>query len=172
MCVWMWCTISMNDIIMYWRNSLCMLLRNYRREKTLGEMWAAVIKTINNLLWMAWLWMRAPPNGDRARASRCSEGDHEGHIHEVPQEEHSPSMYIAQIMCKLQGGISTNCQPYREHCHEHCRRINIPKKSQWLRYWCMRKLTRNNKHLPLTFSHVQLRREMCHVITGVYFSAD
>ncbi len=42
-----------------------------------------------------------PQNGDRARASRCSEGDHEGHIREVPQEEHSPNMYIAQIMCNL-----------------------------------------------------------------------
>jgi hypothetical protein len=30
-----------------------------------------------------------PPNGDRAGVSKCSEGDHEGHIREVPQEEHS-----------------------------------------------------------------------------------
>jgi hypothetical protein len=44
---------------------------------------------------MAWLRTRAP-NGDRARVSRCSEGDHAGHIREVPQEEHSPSMYIVQ----------------------------------------------------------------------------
>ncbi len=78
-----------------------MLLRKYRREKTLGEMWAAVIKTINNLLWMAWLRTGTPQNGDRAGASRCSEGDHEGHIHEVPQEEQSPSMYTVQIMYEL-----------------------------------------------------------------------
>jgi hypothetical protein len=44
---------------------------------------------------MAWLWTRAP-NGDRAGVGRCSEGDHAGHICEVPQEEYSPSMYIAQ----------------------------------------------------------------------------
>ncbi len=37
-----------------------------------------------------------PPNGDRAGVSRCSEGDHAGHIRKVPQEEYSPSMYIAQ----------------------------------------------------------------------------
>jgi hypothetical protein len=36
------------------------------------------------------------PNGDRAGVSRCSEGDNAGHIREVPQEEYSPSMYIAQ----------------------------------------------------------------------------
>jgi hypothetical protein len=40
-----------------------------------------------------------PPNGDRAGVSRCSEGDHEGHIRKVPQEDRSPSMYIAQIVC-------------------------------------------------------------------------
>ncbi len=44
---------------------------------------------------MAWLRMRAP-NGARAGVSGCSEGDHAGHIREVPQEEHSPSMYIVQ----------------------------------------------------------------------------
>jgi hypothetical protein len=44
---------------------------------------------------MAWLRTRAP-NGDRAGVIRCSEGDHAGHIREVPQEEYSPSMYIAQ----------------------------------------------------------------------------
>ncbi len=86
------------------RNNPCMFLRNFRREKTLGDIWAAVIKTINNLLWMAWLRTRAP-NGDRAAVSRCSEGDHEGHIHEVPQEEHSPSMCIAQIVYTLWRGI-------------------------------------------------------------------
>jgi hypothetical protein len=40
-----------------------MLLRNFRREKTLGEMLAAVIRTINNLLRMAWLLTRAPQIG-------------------------------------------------------------------------------------------------------------
>jgi hypothetical protein len=53
---------------------------------------------------MVWLRTRAP-NGDRAGVSRCSEGDHEGHIREVPQEERSPSMYIAQIVYILLRGI-------------------------------------------------------------------
>ncbi len=69
------------------------VLRNLWREKMLGETWAAVIKDINNLLRTALLRKRAP-NGDRSGVSRCSEGDHAGHIREVPQEEHSPSMYI------------------------------------------------------------------------------
>ncbi len=50
------------------RNYLCMLLRKFWREKTLGEMLAAVIKTLNNLLRTAWLQTRAP-NGDKAGAS-------------------------------------------------------------------------------------------------------
>jgi serine protease inhibitor len=42
---------------------------------------------------MAWFRTRAP-NGDRAGVSRCLEGDHAGHIREVPQEENSLIMYI------------------------------------------------------------------------------
>jgi hypothetical protein len=38
-----------------------------------------------------------PSNGDRAGVCRRSEGDHEGCIREVPQEERS--MYIAQNVC-------------------------------------------------------------------------
>ncbi len=55
----------MNDVVCTVRNNLCMLLRKFRREKTLGEMSAAVIKTKNNLLWTAWLRTLAP-NGDKA----------------------------------------------------------------------------------------------------------
>ncbi len=135
MYVWMWCKIRKDDIVCTIGNSLCMLLRNFRREKTLGEMWAAVIKTINNLLWMGWLRTRPPPSGDRAGASRCSEGDHEGHIREVPQEEHSPSMYIAQIMCtckeefQLTANLSASIAGKLTSW-----------KSQWLRCWRMREL--------------------------------
>ncbi len=45
------------------RNNSCMLLRNFRREKTSGEMWAAVIRTINNLLRLAWLQTRVSQMG-------------------------------------------------------------------------------------------------------------
>jgi hypothetical protein len=48
---------------MYNENSTYMLLRKFQREKTLGEMLAAVIKTINNLIQTAWLRMRAPDWG-------------------------------------------------------------------------------------------------------------
>ncbi len=37
--------------------------------------------------------MRAPWNGDRAGVSTWPEGDHEGRIREVTQEDQSPSMY-------------------------------------------------------------------------------
>jgi hypothetical protein len=63
--------------------------------KTLGEMWAAVIRNINNLLWTGWLRTRAPI-GDKDGVSWCSEGDHARHIREVPQEGDSPSMYIVK----------------------------------------------------------------------------
>ncbi len=102
--VWMWCIISMNEIECIIRNSTCTLLRKFRRENTLGEMWAAVIRTINNLLRTVWLRTQ-PQIGDKAGVSWCSEGDHAGHIREVPQEEDSPSTYIAQIMCVCQRGI-------------------------------------------------------------------
>jgi hypothetical protein len=57
--------VMYNKYEWWWRyngNSTCtsMLLRKFRREKTLGEMWAAVNKTINNLLRTAWLRTRAP----------------------------------------------------------------------------------------------------------------
>ncbi len=61
-------------------------------------MWAAVIRTINSLLWTSVVSNAGPWNGGRAGVCRCSEGDHEGSIREVPQEERSPSMYIAQNM--------------------------------------------------------------------------
>jgi hypothetical protein len=78
---------------------------------------------------MAWLRMRAPPNEDRAGASRCSEGDHEGHIREVPQEEHSPSMYIAHIMCKCKEEFQLTASLTANIARELTSR-----KSQWLRY--------------------------------------
>jgi hypothetical protein len=54
------CDVDMNDLECIVRNSPCMLLRKFQREKTLGEMWAAVIRTVNNLLRMAWLRTQAP----------------------------------------------------------------------------------------------------------------
>ncbi len=82
-----WCWMYRNKQYMY-------VAEEVSEGKTLGEMWAAVIRTINNLLRMAWLRMRAPI-GDKDGVSWCSEGDHVGHIREVPQEEDSLSMYIA-----------------------------------------------------------------------------
>ncbi len=47
----MWCIICMCAFVVYYNDPVhCTLVRNIWREKTLGEMWAAVIKTINNLL--------------------------------------------------------------------------------------------------------------------------
>ncbi len=81
-----WCWVYRNKQYMY-------IAEEVSEGKTLGEMWAAVIRNINNLLRAAWLRTRAPI-GDKDEVSWCSEGDHAGHIREVPQEEDSPSMYI------------------------------------------------------------------------------
>ncbi len=89
--------------VMYYKYEWCWMYHNKQymfdaeevlEGKTLGEMWAAVIRNINNLLRTAWLWTRAPI-GDKDGVSWCSERDHAGHIHEVPQDGDSPSMYIA-----------------------------------------------------------------------------
>jgi hypothetical protein len=101
------------------------------------------------------------PNGDRAGVSRCSEGDHAGHVREVPQEEYSPSMYITQ-----------SCANRKEESRLIAYSIAsiaeklTPKKSQWLRCQGMCKLTCNSK-MSTVLPHVQI----CCVITGVYFSA-
>ncbi len=51
-----------------------MLLRNFQREKTLAEMWAAVIRTINNLLRTAWLRTRAPQMGTKPEPVGAQKG--------------------------------------------------------------------------------------------------
>jgi hypothetical protein len=120
------------------RNNLCMLLRNFRREKMLGEMWAAVIKSINNLLRLACLRTRAT-NGDKAGVSRCSEGDHEGRICEMPQEYHSPSMYIAQIVYTLWRGI----QQLSTYC-KNCWRSTSQSHSSYIANLCVNLLVTAN----------------------------
>jgi hypothetical protein len=109
-----------------------MLVRNVWGEKTLGEMWAAVIKTINNLLRTAWLLTQAPRNGDRAGVSICPEGDHKGRTRKVPLEDRGPSMYIIRYMYTI---IKRCFQTRHKHtCWEgmfkmyavHCTYIYIP----------------------------------------------
>jgi hypothetical protein len=53
--------------------------------------------------------------------------DHAGHIRKVPQEEDSPSMYIAQIMCEYKRGIFNQMSSLLQHYQK----INILK-AQWL----------------------------------------
>ncbi len=115
------------------------VLRSSRREKTLGEMWAAVIKDINNLLRTAWLRTRAP-NGDRAGVSRCSEGDYARHIRVVPQEEHSPSYVHAKSRTNHKEKFQLI-----DHILQVLLRKLTSKKSQWLRCQCMREITCNDK---------------------------
>jgi hypothetical protein len=55
----------------------------------------------------------APRKGDRARVSRCSEGDHEGRTNEVPQEERSTSMYITRNVCII---VKRNFNLIYKHC--------------------------------------------------------
>jgi hypothetical protein len=126
----------------------CTLPRNFRREKTLGEMWAAVIRTIckqpppNGVASDA-----GPPNGDRAGVSRCSEGYHEGRIREVPQEERSPSMYIALNVCivvKRNFNLITSIAGKNHHLRLH-----------WSRYWCIYVYSLIPARSSFIFSHVQ-----------------
>ncbi len=140
----MWCIKDMNDGACSVGNNLCMLLKKFQRDKTLGEMWAAVIKTINNLLRMAWLRTRIP-NGTKAGVSWFSEGEHAGHILEVPQEEHSPSIYMLELCTNVRRS-STGYQPY---CR-HYQRINILK-AQWTNCWCTSKLTVTTSNLSWSF---------------------
>ncbi len=152
----MWCVISMNDnlcTVCTVRNSLCVCWGTLWGKRRWG---AAVIKDINNLLWTAWLRTQAP-NGDKAGVSRCSEGNHAGHIHEVPQKEYSPSMYIAQSCA--------NCKEefqLMDYILQVLLRKLISKKSQL--FWCqwMHKITCNDKISSCPFPCT-----MCHVITGV-----
>jgi hypothetical protein len=120
-------------------------------------MWAAVIRTINNLLRIAWLRTWTLRNGDRAGVSRCSEGDHEGRIREVPQEERSPSMYIAQnVHCRKE-----EFQLY----YKYCWKTNI-QDLHCLHCWCVYVYFLMPAKSPLFFSRIQT----CPTITGVYFS--
>jgi hypothetical protein len=135
-----------------------MLPRNIWREKMLGEMWAAVIRTINNLLRTAWLRTRAPRNGDRARVSRCSEGDHEGHICEVPQEEQSPNMCIAQNVCII---VKRNFNLIASIAGKPTSEIYII-----LRYWCVYVYFL----IPAKSPFLSPMYKTCHTITGAYFS--
>jgi hypothetical protein len=139
------------------RNNYCKLLRNIRREKTLGEMGTAVIRTINNLLRTAWLRTQAP-NGDKARVSRCSEGDHEGHLREVPQEERSPSMYIVFKSCTFR---KEEFQSYYQLQCKYYWKTNIQGHSGCVMMY-IHKLT--SKHPLPAF----LMYKICHTITGVY----
>jgi hypothetical protein len=161
----MWCIIGMNDIIMCHRNSLCMLLRNFRREKTLGEMWAAVIKTINNLLWIVRLRTRAPPMGTELESVDAQKGTMKDLLARCLKKN------IAQVCTLFK--LCASCKEKFQLTANLTASIAgelTSLKSQWLHYWCMHKLTRNSRHPLLIFSHVQICREVCRVITGVYFS--
>ncbi len=72
----MWCTciIGVHAIVVYIRNNYCTLLRNIWREKMLGETWAAVIRTINNLHQMAWLRTRASKMGTEPESVDAQKG--------------------------------------------------------------------------------------------------
>ncbi len=165
MYVWMWCKISKNDIVCTIRNNLCTLLRNSRREKTLGEMWAAVIKTMDNLLWMAWLQTRAPQMGTEPG----------------PVDAQKGTMKDIFARC-LKKNIAQVCTLLRScaYCKEEFQlTINLTSiiaekkltswKSQWLHYWHMRKLL-VTANILFDLFHVQICRVICRMITDVYFS--
>jgi hypothetical protein len=139
------------------RNNYYKLLGNIRREKTLGEMWAAVIWTIK----------QPPPDGvasdagpkwGKAGVSRCSEGDHEGIFTRCLKKNGSQVCTLLKSCAFRKEEFQSYCQPYRKISLE-----NQDPKSQWLRYWC--KSVASKRPLP-SF----LMCKICLTITGVYFS--
>ncbi len=98
----LWCII---------RNNYCTLPRNIWREKTLGEMWAAVIRTIKNLLRTVWLQKRAP-NGDRAGVSWCSEGEHDGNFARCLKKNEAQVCTLLKSCAFRKEEFKSYCQPY------------------------------------------------------------
>ncbi len=157
----MWCIKGMNDVTYTIRNNLCTLLRRFRREKTLGEMWAAVIKAVNNLLRTAWLRTRAL-NGDKARISWCSDGNHAGHIREVLQEEHSLSMYIAQMMYIPKSIVVTLLMHRQTYCNSKHPLDLFPSTYMSWNYACNNRClfqVKNKSWIPRVYTWSWHRRE-------------
>jgi hypothetical protein len=84
------------------------------REKTLGETWAAVNKTINSILRTSVASNGSFPEWEQSRSQYMAEGDHEGRTHEVPQEDRTPSMYILNT-CMLSVRDTQLCHIYARY---------------------------------------------------------
>ncbi len=107
---------------------------------------------------MARLQTRAP-NGERARVSRCSEGDHAGHIRKVPQEEYSPNIVRSPVNRKEESQLTDHILQVllrKLTIHE----VVIVTLPMYARITC-------NSKYPLVCPFPCI---FCHVITGVYFS--
>jgi hypothetical protein len=111
MYAWTWYIICVRVIVVYYNEIVTV-----RCQGTFGgERCWVKCEQLSLGLWttssgLAWLLMRAHRNGDRAGVSRCSEGDCEGRIRKVPQEERSPSSYMPQNVCIIVKRISTLLQ--------------------------------------------------------------
>jgi hypothetical protein len=140
------------------RNNPFMLLRNFRRKKTLGEMWAAVIRTINNLLQTAWLRTRAPQMGTEPEPVDAQKGTMQDIFVRCLKKN------IAQVCTLLIHVlvIKRNFNLLPILC-KYCWKNQHPRNHSGY-VIDVYKLSCNSKH-PLCPSHVQI----CHVITGVYF---
>ncbi len=140
----MWCMIGMNDVACTVRNNPCMLLRKFRRDKTLGEIWAAVIKTIINLLRTAWLRTRAPQMGTKPEPVDAQKGTMQDIFAGCLKKN------IAQVRTLLIHGLVVwgifNLLP------NPMVKKPTSKKSQWLHYWCTRKLAGNSRHSLLSLT--------------------
>jgi hypothetical protein len=138
-----------------------MLLRNFRREKTLGEMCAAVIRTIKNLLWIARLWTRAPQMGTEPESVDAQKGTMMDIFAKCLKKN------IAQV-CTLPKSCA--------HCKEEFQllanliasiagELTSKDHSSYVANVCVNLLV--TASILFVLSHVQI----CHVITGIYFSA-
>jgi hypothetical protein len=100
-----------------------MLVRDSWREKTLGEMWAAVIKTINNLLWRSvassvgapkWGQCRSQYMHWRGPCRTCSRG-----VSRRPKPKYvhwSKYMHVCKEILNFFRAILTGMQIFKTHC--------------------------------------------------------
>ncbi len=130
------------------RNDYCTLPRKIRREKTLGEMWAAVIRTINNLLRTVWLRTRAPQMGTEPESVDAQKGTMKDVFARCLKKNE------AQV-CTLLKTCAYRKEEFQPYCKYHWK-TNIWD-LHWSHYWCtVYTYTYSYQHVSsFIFSHVQ-----------------
>ncbi len=142
------------------RNNYCTLPRKIRREKTLGEMWAAVIRTINNLLQMAWLRTRAPQFGTEPESVDAQKGTVKDIFTRCLKKN------VAQV-CTLLKSCAYHKEEFKLYCQPYYKyrwKTNIQDHSGYVVDIYV------NLLIPASILFLSFPMyKVCRVITGVYF---